>query len=129
MTAFIASRARRTRDSRRELFDRSVLWLIGNRVLLPGICTLSRLVADVHRAELSAINQGLADETPAHVRGELAATLAVPDGKAVSVLEWMRTPVTRLSGTGVINDAARARHPGSASPERPGTQDRHERGR
>ena len=102
VTAFIASRARRTRDSRRELFDRSVLWLIGNRVLLPGISTLSRLVADVHRAELAAINQALADETPVHVQGELAATLAVPDGKAVSVLEWMRTPVARLSGTGMI---------------------------
>jgi len=102
VAAFIASRARRTRDSRRELFDRAVLWLIGNRVLLPGISTLSRLVADVHRAELAAINQVLANETPVHVQGELAATLAVPDGKAVSVLEWMRTPVTRLSGTGMI---------------------------
>lgn len=44
----------RTRDSRRELSDRSVLWLTGNRVLLPGISTLSRLVAEVHRAELAA---------------------------------------------------------------------------
>jgi hypothetical protein len=26
----------------------------------------------------------------------------VPDGKSVSVLEWMRTPVTRRSGTGMI---------------------------
>ena len=76
-----------------------MLWLIGNRVLLPGI---SMLVADVHRAGLAAINQALADQTPVHVQGELAATLAVPDGKAVSVLEWMRTPVTRLSGTGMI---------------------------
>ena len=102
VTAFIASRARTTRDSRRELFDRSVLWLIENRVLLPGISTLSRLVAEVHRAELAAINQALVAETPAHVHGELEATLAVPDGKKVSVLEWMRTPVTRLSGTGMI---------------------------
>jgi len=35
------------------------------------------------------------------MRGELVATLTVPDGKKVSVLEWMRTPVTRLSGTGM----------------------------
>ena len=38
---------------------------------------------------------------PPHMRRELVATLAVPDGKKVSALEWMRTPVTRLSGTGM----------------------------
>ncbi|MEV4183689.1 hypothetical protein AB0J28_19900 [Streptosporangium canum] len=31
-----AARAAQTRDSRRELFDRAVLWLIENRVVPPG---------------------------------------------------------------------------------------------
>jgi TnpA family transposase len=101
VAAFIASRVAKTRDSRRELFDRAVLWLIENRVLLPGISTLSRLVAEVRRAELAAINSALVDAAPPHMRGELAATLTVPDGKKVSVLEWMRTPVIKLSGTGM----------------------------
>ena len=101
VAAFIASRVAKTRDSRRELFDRAVLWLIENRVLLPGISTLSRLVAEARRAELAAINSALVDAAPPHMRGELVATLTVPDGKKVSVLEWMRTPVTKLSGTGM----------------------------
>ena len=100
VTAFIASRVAKTRDSKRELFDRAVLWLIENRVLLPGISTLSRLVAEVRRAGLAAINSTLVDAAPPHMHRELAATLTVPDGKKVSVLEWMRTPVTRVSGTG-----------------------------
>jgi hypothetical protein len=37
VAAFVASRVATTRDSRRELFDRAVLWLIEQRVLLPDL--------------------------------------------------------------------------------------------
>ena len=36
------------------------------------------------------------------MRRELVATLIVPDGKKVSVLEWMRTPVTQAVGHGDV---------------------------
>lgn len=102
-----------TRDSRRELFDRSLRWLIENRVLLPGISTLSRLATEVRRGELAAINRALAGAAPPHMRGELAATSVVPDGKKVSVLEWMRTAVTKASGAG-MSDALDAAPNGGA---------------
>ncbi|MGH3195738.1 MAG: DUF4158 domain-containing protein, partial [Streptosporangiaceae bacterium] len=108
VAAFIASRAGKTRDSRRELAGRAVLWLAENRVLLPGISTLSRLVTEVRRGELEAINLALAGAAPPHMRGELAAILMVPDGKKVSVLEWMRTAVTKVSGTGMTAALDRA---------------------
>jgi hypothetical protein len=97
----VASRAAQTRDSRRELFDRAVLWLIGGRVLLPGITTLAPLITSVRAEQLAAINDHLAEQTPLEMRRELLGTLVVPEGKKVSPLEWMRTAVAKVSGTGM----------------------------
>jgi hypothetical protein len=88
VTAFIASRVAKTRDSRRDLFDRAVLRLIENRVLLPGISKLSQLVTEVRWPVLEAINEQVVAGAPVHMRRELIGTLEVPDGKKVSMLEW-----------------------------------------
>ena len=101
VAAFVASRVATTRDSRRELFDRAVLWLIELWVLLPGITTLATLVQDVQRDGLEEINAAVVAPVPPHTRRELIGTLEVPDGKRVSMLEWMRTPVVKLSGVGM----------------------------
>jgi len=79
----------------------AVLWLIGGRVLLPGITTLAPLVTSVRAGQLAAINDYLAEQTPLEMRRELLGTLVVPDGKKVSPLEWMRTAVANVSGTGI----------------------------
>jgi Domain of unknown function (DUF4158) len=88
VAAFIASRVGKTRDSKRELFDRAVLWLFENRVLLPGISTLSRLVTEVRRVELAAINKTLVDAAPPYMRGELVATLRVSRVKKLAQESW-----------------------------------------
>ena len=89
VTAFVASRVAMTWASRRELFDRAVLWLIENRVLLPGLSTLSRLVTEVRRVRLEALNEEVVAAAPVHMRRELIGTLAVPDGKRISTLDWL----------------------------------------
>ncbi|GAA3603826.1 hypothetical protein GCM10022419_105480 [Nonomuraea rosea] len=101
LRVFVASRAAQTRDSRRELFDRAVVWLIENRVLLPGITTLAPLVTNVRAEQLAAVNEHLVQQTPVEMRRELLETMVVPIGKKVSPLEWMRTAVALLSGTGM----------------------------
>jgi hypothetical protein len=62
---------------------------------------MSRLVTEVRRVELEAINEQIVAGAVAHMRRELISTLDVPDGKKVSTLEWLRTPVTKLSGQGI----------------------------
>ena len=100
---FVASRVATTRDSRRELFDRAVLHLIEKRVQLPGITTLARLVRDVQLETLEEINAAVVASAPPHTRRELIGTLEMPEGKRVSTLEWMRTPVVKLTGKGMVN--------------------------
>jgi hypothetical protein len=48
---------------------------------------------------LTAFYRALVNAAPPHVHRELVATLRVPDGKRVSLLEWTRTAVAKLSGT------------------------------
>jgi hypothetical protein len=108
ITEYVASRVATTRDSRRELFDRAVLRLIEKRVLLPGITTLSRLVTEVRRGGLEDINAAVVAPTPVHTRRELIETLEVPESKRVSTLEWMRAPVVKLTGKGMVEALDRA---------------------
>ncbi len=101
LRAFVASRVWTSAASRRELFDRAVLWLLGERVLLPGITVLARAVGDVRTTEQDRIYAWLREATPVRMRRELAGLLTVPDGKRVSPLEEMRTTVTAVSGRGM----------------------------
>ncbi len=51
LRVFLAARVWSVEEGPRALFDRSVLWLIEHRVLLPGITVLARLVAEVRSSE------------------------------------------------------------------------------
>ncbi|WP_373431313.1 DUF4158 domain-containing protein [Streptomyces turgidiscabies] len=44
---FLAARVWSSLEGPRALFDRAVVWLVNNRVLLPGVTTLARMVAAV----------------------------------------------------------------------------------
>ncbi|MEH0557601.1 DUF4158 domain-containing protein [Streptomyces sp. B21-101] len=56
---FLAARVWASLEGPRALFDRAVVWLVDNRVLLPGITTLTRLVAEVRASENTALYRTL----------------------------------------------------------------------
>ncbi|MET9543513.1 DUF4158 domain-containing protein [Streptomyces sp. NPDC006553] len=67
---FVAARVWASLEGPRALFDRAVVWLVDNRVLLPGITTLTRLVAEVRaeplRHRLRAVGTPGQEERPHH---------------------------------------------------------------
>jgi len=93
------------------LFDHGVGWLRRNRVLLPGITVLIRLVVTVREAAAARMHTTLAAAATAvdpMLPGRLRASLAVPEGSRFSEMEsWRRAP-TRVSGPGLVRALDRA---------------------
>ncbi|MET9644806.1 Tn3 family transposase [Streptomyces syringium] len=106
---YIAGRVWVSNEGPRALFDRAVAWLRRNRVQLPGIHQLVRLVGEVRTGE-QALIYSVADApvTPAF-RRELLGLLTVPDGSSVSVLERWRKAPRDISGKGQKAALERAR--------------------
>ena len=104
------------------LIDRATAWLVGNKVLLPGISTIERLVAQIrHRAAHRAwriLAGALTPEQRQHAEALLDAGRPEPS----MTFERLRAAPTRRSPTELIRslerlDAIRARTSRPAIPE------------
>ncbi|MGW7002728.1 hypothetical protein ACWGCW_07850 [Streptomyces sp. NPDC054933] len=82
----------------RALFDQAVVWPVDNQGLLPGITTLTQLVAEVRSLENAALYLTLDEAAPEDLRQSTRDPLKVPEGERVSELERLRTPPMRVSG-------------------------------
>jgi TnpA family transposase len=83
------------------LFGQAVGWLRRNRVLLPGVSVLARLVASIRDAAAERMYQSLAGAAAAADAGlpsRLRGLLVVPDGQRASELERLRAAPRRTSG-------------------------------
>jgi hypothetical protein len=83
------------------LFTQAAAWLRRHRVLLPGVTTLARLVAQVRDQAAERMYRTVAEaavSADAQLPYRLRDLLAVPDGQRVSELELLRRAPTRTSG-------------------------------
>ncbi|MBN6057713.1 hypothetical protein JYK22_37670, partial [Nonomuraea sp. RK-328] len=65
--------------------------MLKERILLPGITVLERLVGEVRRAENERLHALLSGRLSRDMQRALDALLAVPEGKRRSELERLRT--------------------------------------
>lgn len=108
LVGWIDDRAWTTGDGPKAIFDGAVALLRGWRVLLPGVTTLTRLVASVREQADQRLYETLAALlTPEQAR-LLELTLDVPDGGTVSALESWRKGPTNRTGLGMVKALNRA---------------------
>ena len=108
LKSWIDDRAWTTGDGPKLLFDGAVAWLRERRVLLPGVTTLARLVAQVREETAQRLYDTLAGQLTGKQARLLDQLLEVPAGERVSLLEGWRRGPTRTSGTALVRALQRA---------------------
>lgn len=92
------ARAWTTGEGPKALFDAAVGWLRERRVLLPGVTTLTRLVASVRETANQRLWDTLSGMLGVGQRAVLDSLLTVPPGERVSELDRLRRGPVRISG-------------------------------
>lgn len=94
---FLSARAWTSSEGPVRLFERAAVWLRERKVLLPGISTLTRMVAKVRAEANDRIYSALiAAAGPALIQ-ELEGLLRVEDGSRLTAWERLRTGPSRVS--------------------------------
>jgi hypothetical protein len=92
------------------LFERATAWLLTHKVLLPGVTTLERFIAQV-RARMEArlwrlLSQGITIEQQARLEG----LLTVAEGSRQSWLDKLRKGPVRVSGPALVQALGEGAH-------------------
>lgn len=106
--SFLAARAWTRAERPTQLFDQGVAWLRAERVLLPGVSVLARLVAEVRGEAGGRLYSVLAGRVPAELGRGLDGLLTVPADSRSSGLERLRRAPTRASGPEMVRALERA---------------------
>jgi len=102
LEAKVEARAWNSGDGPTAIFHYAVRWLRENDVLLPGISTLTRLVARVRDAATQRLFDTLYQLPTPALRAALDLLLEVSPEERVSELERWRTGPTKASGPGLV---------------------------
>jgi hypothetical protein len=92
------------------LFERCTLWLISRKILLPGISTLTVLIAKVRDRVSKRLWQRLTLLVNTQQKEQLENLLLVPNGKRYSKLDELKKGPTHISSVGLVQALQRYRY-------------------
>jgi TnpA family transposase len=98
----LAAHAWNSGDGPTAIFQYAVRWLRENDVLLPGITTLTRMVARIREEQTERLYATLAAMPTAEQVEALENLLEVPPGKKMTDLERWRQGPSKASGPGMV---------------------------
>lgn len=96
--SFLTARAWTRAERPTRLYDQGVAWLRAERVLLPGVSAMARLVGEVRGAASDRLYSVLAGRVSPELGRSLDRLLTVPADSRSSGLERLRRAPTRASG-------------------------------
>ena len=105
---FLEARAWTRSERPSQLFDQVVAWLRTQKVLLPGVSTVARLVSEVRTDVSERLYSRLAGRVSTELGQRLDKLLTVPSGARISELDRLRRAPTRASGLEMVRALDRA---------------------
>jgi TnpA family transposase len=85
------------------LFDLATAQMTERRILLPGVTTLSRLIASISGRAAERLWEVLAQAPHREQRKRLYSLLRVPESRATSCLDYLRKPPVQISAPGMVD--------------------------
>nr|SHO14691.1 Transposase Tn3 family protein [Moritella viscosa]SHO15483.1 Transposase Tn3 family protein [Moritella viscosa]SHO18810.1 Transposase Tn3 family protein [Moritella viscosa] len=89
------------------MFDFATAWLIQNKVLLPGVSTLSRLISEIRERAINRLWKRLSSLPTNKQKEKLKTLLQVPEGERVSRFDLYRKGPTNVSSPAFISSIDR----------------------
>jgi hypothetical protein len=105
---FLEARAWTRAERPSQLFDQVVAWLRTQKVLLPGVSTVARLVSEVRTDTSERLYSRLSGRVSSELGQRLDKLLTVPSGARMSELDRLRRAPTRASGLEMVRALDRA---------------------
>ncbi len=84
------------------IFDFATAWLIQNKILLPGVSTLTRLIAEIRERTTNKLWKRLASLPSEAQKEKLEALLLIPEGERTSQFDYFRKGPVRISSPAFI---------------------------
>lgn len=84
------------------MFDFATAWLLQNKVLLPGVSTLSRLISEIRERAVSRLWKRLSSLPTKEQKEKLETLLQVSEGERISQFDRYRKGPTKISSPAFI---------------------------